>query len=385
MMRAVAQRIEFIEKYLDGVFGADLHAKRVASLACGVLGVMTSASLAVSIIGHALAQARGKSAKHAIKQVDRLLSNQGVEVWTMFPLWIREMIGERSLVVIAMDWTDFDADDQATLVFSLVSSHGRATPLLWFSVFKAELQGKRNDIEDMCLVQLGQALGDGVKATILADRGFGDAKLFGFLGKLGFEYVVRFRGDVFVTATDGETRRAEDFVGVNGRARKLVRARVSKGIQQEVGAVVCVKDKGMKEAWHLAASNAEATSRAIINLYSRRWTIEPGFRDTKDLRFGMGLGAVRVGDPYRRDRLLLLNAVAIALLTLLGAAGEALGMDRLLKSNTVKRRVHSLFRQGCLYYDAIPNMPEPILRPLMERFQNLITENKATGTIFRIV
>ena len=114
----------------------------------------------------------------------------------------------------------------------------------------------------------------------------------------------------------------------------------------------------------MAASDAETTSRAIINHYSRRWTIEPGFRDTKDLRFGMGLAAVRIGDPYRRDRMLLLNAVAIVLLTLLGAAGEALGMDRLLKSNTVKRRGHSLFRQGCLYYDAIPNMPESTLRPL---------------------
>ena len=140
-MRAVEQRIEFIEKYLNGVFGMDMHAKHVSSLSLGVLGVMTSASLAVSVIGHALAQARGKAAKHAIKQVDRLLSNQGIDVWTMFPLWIKDIVGERRKLVIAMDWTDFDADDQTTLVFSLVSSHGRATPLLWFSVFKAELEG----------------------------------------------------------------------------------------------------------------------------------------------------------------------------------------------------------------------------------------------------
>ena len=184
-MRTVAQQSEFIEEYLCGVFGMDLHAKRVVSLACGVLGVMTSASLAVSVIGQALAQARGKAAKHAIKQVDRLLSNQGIDVWMIFPLWITELVGERRALVIAMDWTDFDADDQTTLVFSLISNHGRATPLLWFSVFKAELEGKRNDIEDMCLVRLKEALPGDVKATILADHGFGDAKLFGFLGKLG--------------------------------------------------------------------------------------------------------------------------------------------------------------------------------------------------------
>ena len=89
---------------------------------------------------------------------------------------------------------------------------------------------------------------------------------------------------------------------------------------------------------------------------------------------------MHIGDPYRRDRMLLLNAVAIVLLTLLGAACEAL-----LKSNTVKRRVHSLFRQGCLYYDAIPNMPETTLRALMDRFQNFITENKVTDAIFRVI
>jgi hypothetical protein len=72
----------------------------------------------------------------------------------------------------------------------------------------------------------------------------------------------------------------------------------------------------------------------------------------------MGMGSIHVSTPERRDRLWLLNAFAIMLLTLLGAAGEALGYDRYLKSNTTKRRTHSLFRQGCMLYDLIPNMPE---------------------------
>jgi hypothetical protein len=75
-----------------------------------------------------------------------------------------------------------------------------------------------------------------------------------------------------------------------------------------------------------------------MNYYAKRWTIEPGFRDTKDLRFGMGLSVLRIADPQRRDRLLLLNAFAIVLLTLLGAAGESLNMDRHLKVNTAKHR-----------------------------------------------
>jgi hypothetical protein len=59
-----------------------------------------------------------------------------------------------------------------------------------------------------------------------------------------------------------------------------------------------VQAKGMKEAWGLAASNAAAPSRQIIDLYSKRWGVEPSFRDTKDLRFG--LSAARISDPQRR-------------------------------------------------------------------------------------
>ena len=97
-----------------------------------------------------LAQTRGLLSKHAIKQVDRLLSNQGIVVWDMFAPWVAEIVGQRKTIVVAMDWTDFDADDQATLALNLVTNHGRATPLLWLTVLKDELKDKRNDYEPDC-------------------------------------------------------------------------------------------------------------------------------------------------------------------------------------------------------------------------------------------
>ncbi len=62
------------------------------------------------------------------------------------------------------------------------------------------------------------------------------------------------------------------------------------------------------------------------------------------------------------------RALAIAFLTVLGASGEALGYDRMLKTNTAKTRQHSLFRQGCMLYELIPNMPKERLLPLIKRF-----------------
>jgi hypothetical protein len=124
--------------------------------------------------------------------------------------------------------------------------------------------------------------------------------------------------------------------------------------QREIGAVACVKAKGMKEAWCLTTSHGDKTGAEIVKLYGKRFTIEDSFRDQKNLRFGMGLSETRIGSPERRDRMLLVSAIAIALLTILGAAGEAIGIDKYLKTNTVKTRTISLLNQGLMHYAATP-------------------------------
>ena len=149
-------RFEDVCSFIGELYGPDLHAKRIDSLAGATLGVMTAASLAVAMIGQALAQARGLVTKHAIKQVDRLLSNNGIDVWDSFARWVPHQIGGRRDILVAMDWTDFDHDDQATLVLSLVTGHGRAAPLLWLSVWKDEFKDQRNDFEDACLRRLSE-------------------------------------------------------------------------------------------------------------------------------------------------------------------------------------------------------------------------------------
>ena len=70
----------------------------------------------------------------------------------------------------------------------------------------------------------------------------------------------------------------------------------------------------------------------------------------------------------RRDRLFLLSALAIGLLTLLGKAGEDADLEKTIKANTTKTRSYSLFRQGCIYYELLPTMREEWALPLMENF-----------------
>ncbi len=84
---------------------------------------------------------------------------------------------------------------------------------------------------------------------------------------------------------------------------------------------------------------------------AKRWTIEPRFPDTKDLRFGMGLD-----EPIKRKTY-----------------------------NTAKHRTHSLFRRGCTLYELIPNVPAPRPRPLVALFHEYLDLHEAFNQTFAIV
>ena len=158
--------------FINTMYEGDLHAKRVLSLANATLGVLTSASLAIHAVGRGLAQAMGTLTKHGVKQVDRLLSNRGVNVWTFFAYWTPYIVGARTEVVVALDWTSFAADEQETIVLSMLTGHGRATPLLWKTVASSTLKGNQRRYEYEVLCRLREVLPDGVNVTIVADRGW---------------------------------------------------------------------------------------------------------------------------------------------------------------------------------------------------------------------
>ena len=146
-VRKGAKEFKYVRGFIDRLFRDDLHSKRVCSLANATLGVMTGASLAVCAIGRGLALARGGMIKHAIKQVDRLLSNPGIDVKELFMNWVPYMVGARKK--LRSPWTgrtSMPTTRQRSLL-SLLTSHGRATPLLWLTVDKDTLKDNRNRYE----------------------------------------------------------------------------------------------------------------------------------------------------------------------------------------------------------------------------------------------
>ena len=370
--------VNFVCDFLFTLLRPAMHAKRAMAIARAAIATMHADRLSIAAIGRALASVYGTKAKHGIKQIDRLLGNSKFRIDEVFSVSVPWLVANRNQIVVSLDWTEYAKDGHSRIAVNLVTEHGRATPLVWKTHRTNELRDKRNEYEDRVLMTLSAYLPPNVHVTLLADRGFGDTKLYEYLEHdLGWDFVVRFRGNIRVRPQDGGCTTAAGLVARNGRIRGFEKALVTAG-KYEVG-VVTVKRKGMKEAWCLATTLA-GDPHAVVKLYQRRFTCEESFRDEKDRHFGLGSLETTVSTTDRRDRSLVLAMLATCALTLLGSAGERAGCDKDLRANTVTtRRTHSLFRQGREYLLGCSRGAHNILRQM---FVQLIEEHSRTSVTY---
>jgi hypothetical protein len=71
------------------------------------------------------------------------------------------------------------------------------------------------------------------------------------------------------------------------------------------------------------------------------------------------------------------------LLTLLGKAGQALGMDRML--GATRPGQWSVFRQGLMLFELLPTMREDRLRALATKFGELLHEHVVFTGILGVI
>ena len=313
---AMRQPLSFdgVHNFLDTLFGDDLHAKRVKSLAGATLGAIQSASLAVGLIGQGLALARGRLTKHAVKQVDRLLSNRGIDVDALLVHWVPYVVGQRDSITVAMDWTEFDADGQATIMLSLLSRHGRATPLVWLTVDKAALKNRRNGYE---------LSGPGAPGRNPARRGpcSGRSRLRRPQALPGAERGSRSSTSHPLSRQHPRSlppmaRRAQPPIGLAPAvARDPARCRGHRPGVSGRHRGLRAGERHEKSRGALRQHRHEP-ARALIKLYAKRWEIEGAFPRHKGspLRHGARIDACQHAGPA--GPLWLINAFAVVLLTL---------------------------------------------------------------------
>ena len=246
--RAKGLNEKMLHQVAETAFGKILHHKQVLSIGLVTLGVIFAVKMTIHEIGGAMARARGKGVpKHGIKQVDRFMSNKKIKSVDLRRGLVWFVVGNRKHIDVTMDWTDFDKDDQTMLVISLVLKHGRAIPLVWLNVRKSDLEGKRSLYEKTAAWELQHALPEAVTVTLMADRGFGDTKLFDHLQDIpGFDFIIRFKKGYTVKSAD-YSGKIKDGIPRNGRIRVLREALLT-GNRKGPYTIVLVKKRKMKDS-----------------------------------------------------------------------------------------------------------------------------------------
>jgi hypothetical protein len=268
----------------------------------------------LSALGRGL---RGVAAKHAIKRVWRFCDNDAVHPTDAMAGVIRRLLRKRTKVLlVALDWTDVRGFH--TLLAGAVLK-GRAIPLLWASYTQGQLHRSRNAFEESLLRLLVTMLPGGVKVVVLADRGFGRAELAKTCHELKLRYLIRIKPDVRV-AHPSYTGRLDEYPLKRGCWRVLSGAEYRSDKAVRLNVVIRWKPglpARRDEPWFLM-TDLSGNAVQLTALYAKRMAVEELFRDGKCGRHGFGLRHTQVTTTARLDRLILILALALILLTGLG-------------------------------------------------------------------
>lgn len=85
---------DIILNHIDDLFGQNMHAKGVLSLANATHWVIECGSVALQAISNGLSLASGLARKYTVKQVDHVLTNTKPNVWCCFDDWVPFMVAK---------------------------------------------------------------------------------------------------------------------------------------------------------------------------------------------------------------------------------------------------------------------------------------------------
>lgn len=173
-------------QFVDGVSGPTMHALRAVSGQRGPRDVAGRRALHSRDRAGVRGGRPALSPKSEVKQVDRSPSSSNLVVDAVLQQEVQLIVGTMPAVVIALDWTDFEADKQVTLCACVVTHHGRATPWAWQTVPKSTLKGEQTELEFDLVERCSAWTPQGTEARLLADRGSGSQQLHALLQSIGW-------------------------------------------------------------------------------------------------------------------------------------------------------------------------------------------------------
>lgn len=316
--------LEVVKSFLAIIFKG-LRKTHATNLSLAVFGLVTSQSGLLSEIvrGFPSNYVLDVTHKHRLKRLARFLSNAKFTPESWLPNWVSWCVRrftKKGKLLVALDWTGLP--DGRMCLMAAIPFCGRAIPLHWLLTRYPIAQKSQNKFEEQFIKDLVAYLPNEVTPIILADRGFGRGAFFKFLQKQGLSFVIRVRGEVWITTSKGRKKKLKTTKNKPGWIRwyENVTYRedaVVKGLN--IAATTSgVKDKdGKDDPWFLVTNLPN--KQRVVTCYEARFRIEEFFKDGKHR---LGLEDLQTPDKAKVHRLLFVACLSYGLLMLAGVQAE---------------------------------------------------------------
>ena len=350
-----------------------IHKKRLDSMAVMVEGLIKTKNMSITGLGRGLKQQIKE--RSAIRVVDRFIGNsyyqENADIF--YKKIIGFVVGKKETPELLIDWSKVPHSEAHVLRAALVAS-GRSITL-YEEIHPAEKLGNRH-VQERFLKKLKGLLPEHCKPIIITDAGF-TIPWFKTVLELGWDYIGRVRqlkqtqyskdGKDFIACErlEKQTTRTPTSLGEIVLSKKNPFVTWCYGVKQKIkgrkkrnkhGGIATDKDsknyaRSQREGWVLVSSikaNSYFASKRIIKSYSKRMTIEEGFRDWKSSQYGFSMENNKTIKAERLVVWMVLAALASLLAWITGYYAEKAGKHAEFQANTIKhRRVLSFFYLGC--------------------------------------
>ena len=355
----------------------------IGALAGGCRLQLTDIGRTMSVHARQRVRTEGDSASAAlqrksnIKRVDRLLGNKAL--WSSLDrCWgaiaVPALRAEKRPLLL-IDWTGGCEGSRLWALSVSLAAEGRA-----IRIFEDVVPVRRLDCPRWrmsFLLRLRALVPAGCQPILVADAGF-RIPFLKQLNVLGWDYVVRVRGRVYVATPKTKAVYARTFLkratttarslgplclgkgqylcaeGVLFRGKRKGRKAMSRKGSQLLWNHSRHYARAARDGWLLATSLQELTAEQIKAIYERRMQCEQSFRDLKNTRLGMGLAQSRTRMPKRLAVLCFLGALASLVLYRIGLRNRDTRWARSIQANTERRReVFSAVRLGLLVFEEL--------------------------------
>lgn len=357
----------------------EIHAKRAAALTRTIAAVLRGGTVTLSAM--ALHLRHGIALKHRLKSVDRLLGNLALQrvradlYRRLAQHWLKDI----NQWLIIVDWSDVTPDQRWQLLRASVVVEGRSITL-YEEVHPRQKLGNPK-VQRVFLERLARLIPPGCRVIVMTDAGF-HAPWFKRIEERGWQFIGRIRGrnqlqlgesEPWVASRDWYHRAgtAARDLGVGRYVRSnpvTVRAVLAKRPRRgrhriniygkkRKGHTSLKCARAAREPWLLVSSmgRRHLSAATLISLYAQRMRIEQSFRDTKNVRVGLGLETARSRSGARFEMLLLLAHLASFVQRLIGESAKEHQLElQFMASRRTDRREISVLTLARRILDVAP-------------------------------